>query len=147
MQIHVIVGALSFCIFSLGLFLGGGVRPLLMPGMKTEPVLIGPIVTSMFSRYNLVALVLSVATLVLEIMFTSSLTGPLILGALTLTLALKVAFDVVIRRREGAAQIRGVGEEGKRLNLLHTTVERATLLVIVLSLAAFFLNVLPNGRL
>jgi hypothetical protein len=42
MQIRVMAGAFSFCIFSLGLFLGAGVRPLLMPAMKSEPALIGP---------------------------------------------------------------------------------------------------------
>ncbi len=45
-------------------------------------------------------------------MSTPSLNRLLILVALTLILVLKVAFDVVIKRREGAAQIRGVGEEG-----------------------------------
>ena len=146
MQIHAITAALSFCIFGLGLFLGGGVRPLLMTAMKSQPALIGPIVTGMFSRYNILALGLSIVSLILEIVFTPSLTIILILSALTLVLALKVAFDVVIKRREGAAQIRGEGEEGKRLDHLHQIVERATLVVIVLSLGSFVLNLLPGVK-
>jgi hypothetical protein len=55
---------------------------------------------------------------------SSSLTERSILIGLMLLLALKVAFDIVIKRREGAAQVRGIGEEGKRLNLLHQIVER-----------------------
>ncbi len=146
MQIRVVAGALSFCIFSLGLFLGAGVRPLLMPAMKKEPALIGPIVTGMFSRYNVLALVLSMASVILEMVSPFSLTELVILVALTLLLALKVVFDIAIKRREGAAQIRGIGEEGTRLEVLHQIVEKATLAIIVLSLGSFFLNLLPVGK-
>jgi hypothetical protein len=147
MLIHVIAEALSFCIVSLGLFLGAGVRPLLMPAMKSEPALIGPILTGMFSRYNIFALLLSVASLILELMSSSSLTERFILVGLTLLLVLKVAFDIVIKRREGAAQTRGIGEEGKQFDLLHQIVEKATLAIIVLSLGSFVLSFLPVGKL
>ncbi len=140
-------GALSFCIFSLGLFLGEGVRPLLMMAMKSEPALIGPILTRMFSRYNIVALGLSVLSLILEMMSTPSLDRLLLTVALTLILALKLPFDKVIERRERAAQIRGIGEEGKRLDLLHKVVERATLAIIVLSFGSFVLNLPPGDKL
>ncbi|ADW71268.1 DUF4149 domain-containing protein [Granulicella tundricola] len=146
MQIHIFVGALSFCIFSLGLFLGAGVRPLLMPAMKSDPALIGPIVTGMFSRYNVLALALSGVSLILELMSSSSRTERFILIGLTLLLALKVAFDSVIKRREGAAQIRGRGEEGMQLDLLHQIVEKATLVIIVLSLGSFILSLLQVGE-
>ena len=146
MQIHAIAGALSFSIFSLGLFLGAGVRPLLMPAMKSEPALIGPVLTGMFSRYNLVALGLSIVSLTLEMTSTPSLTELSLSASLTLILALKIAFDRVIERRERSAHIRGIGEEGKRLNLLHQIVERATLAVIVLSFSLFVLNLLPFGK-
>jgi hypothetical protein len=147
MRIHVMAGALSFCIFSLGLFLGGAVRPLLMTAMKSEPALIGPILTRMFSRYNVVALGLSVLVLILEMMATPSLATLLLTVALTLILALKLPFDKVIERREKAAQIRGIGEEGKRLDRLHKVVEKATLAIIALSFASFVLNLLPGGQL
>lgn len=146
MQIRVLAGALSFCIFSLGLFLGAGVRPLLMPAVKTEPALIGPILTGMFSRYNVIALVLSVASVILAMMSPSSRTERLILVALTLLLALKVVFDIIIKRREAAAQIRGIGAEGKRLDLLHQVVEKATLAIVVLALTSFVLNLFPVGK-
>ena len=146
MPIRVIAGALSFCIFSLGLFLGVGVRPLLMTAMKRAPALIGPIVTGMFRRYNMVALVLSGLSLMLEVGSMPSMARLLMLVALTLVLALKLAFDVVIKRREDAAQIRGIGEEGKRLNLLHEIVEKATVAVLVLSFGSFLLSVLPGAR-
>lgn len=145
MQIRVMAGALSFCIFSLGLFPGAGVRPLLMPAMKSEPALIGPIVTGMFSRYNITALGLSVLGLILEMTSKPSLTGLLLMVALALILALRVAFDIVIKCREGAGQIRGIGEEGKRLNL-QQIVERATLAIMVLSFGSFVLNLLPIGK-
>ena len=147
LQIRVVAGALSFCIFSLGLFLGAGVRSLLMPAMKREPALIGPIVTGMFSRYNLFALALSAMILILEVMSKPSLTECFIAAALTLILALKVGFDTVIRGREGAGDIRGLGEEGRRLNLLHQIVERATLAVLVLSLGSFVLDLIAAGKL
>jgi hypothetical protein len=146
MQIHAVAGALSFCIFSLGLFLGAAVRPLMLPAMKSAPALIGPIVTGMFSRYNIFALGLSVLSLILERMSKPSLTGFFISVALTLILALKVAFDIVIKGREAAGQIRGAGEEGKRLNLLHQIVERATLAVVVLSFGSFVLDLLAVGK-
>jgi hypothetical protein len=101
MQIHVIVGALSFCIFGLGLFLGGEVRPILMIAMKSDPALIGPILTRMFSWYNLVALVLSALSLILETITTRSPARSFIAAALTLILALKLPFDKLIQRREG----------------------------------------------
>jgi hypothetical protein len=123
------------------------VRPLLMTAMKSEPALIGPILTRMFSRYNIIALGLSVSTLILQIMATPSLATLFLTGALTLILALKLPFDKVIERRERAAQIRGIGEEGKRLNLLHKVVERATLAIIALSFASFVLSLLPAGQL
>ena len=122
-------------------------RPLLMTAMKSEPALIGPILTRMFSRYNIIALGLSVSTLILQIMATPSLATLFLTGALTLILALKLPFDKVIERRERAAQIRGIGEEGKRLNLLHKVVERATLAIIALSFASFVLSLLPAGQL
>ena len=121
-------------------------RPLLMTAMKSEPALIGPILTRMFSRYNIIALGLSVSTLILQIMAPPSLATLFLTGALTI-LALKLPFDKVIERRERAAQIRGIGEEGKRLNLLHKVVERATLAIIALSFASFVLNLLPAGQL
>jgi hypothetical protein len=65
--------------------------------------------------------------------------------ALALILALRVAFDIVIKCREGAGQIRGIGEEGKRLNL-QQIVERATLAIMVLSFGSFVLNLLPIGK-
>jgi hypothetical protein len=144
MWIHVMAGALSSCIFSLGLFLGAGVRPLLMTAMKSEPALIGPILTRMFSRYNIAALGLSVLSLILEMMSTPSPARLLLTVALTLILALKLPFDKVIERRERAAQVRGIGEEGKRLDLLHKVVEKATLAIVVFSLCSFVLNLLPG---
>lgn len=122
MQMRVMAGALSFCIFSLGLFLGAGVRPLLMRAMKSDPGLIGPIITGMFSRYNITALGLSGASLRLAMMYTPSLTEIVLLVALALILALKVAFDSVIKRREGAGHIRGIDDEGRGLNRLHQIV-------------------------
>ncbi|WP_263385097.1 hypothetical protein [Granulicella arctica] len=146
MWIHAIAGTLSFSIFSLGLFLGAGVRPLLMPAMKSEPALIGPVLTGMFSRYNLVALGLSIVSLIIEMTSAPSLTKVSVSASLTLILALKIAFDRVIKRRERSAQVRGIGEEGKRLNLLHQIVERATLVVIMLSFSLFVLNLLAVGK-
>lgn len=140
MQTHVIAGSLSFCIFSLGLFLGGGVRPLLMAAMKSEPALIGPILTQMFNRYNIVALGLSAACLVLEIISARSLPILLLAIAVTLVLALKLPLDESIKRREHSGQIRGVGNDGERLDVLHQIVEKATILIILLSLASFVLN-------
>ncbi len=60
MQIHVWPEHNRFASSSLGLFLGAGVRPLLMPAMKSEPALIGPILSGIFSRNNMIALAPSV---------------------------------------------------------------------------------------
>lgn len=94
----------------LGLFLGV-VRPRFMTAMKSEPAFIGPVLTGIFSRYNAIALRLSVSNLILAMMSTPLLTRLSIRLALTLIPAFKLAFDIVIKRREGAAQIRGIGEE------------------------------------
>ena len=146
MQVRVMAAAFSFCIFSLGLFLGAGVRPLLMLAGKSEPGLIGPIVTGMFSRYNILALGLSAASFSLEMTAQPSPTELFLMVELASILALKVAFDIVIKRREGAGQIRGIGEEGRRLDRLHQSVERMTLAVMVLSFGTFVLNLLPPAE-
>lgn len=147
MQIHVIAGALSFCIFALGMFLVAGVRPLLMTTMKSEPLLAGPVLTRMFSRYNMVALVLSGLNLVVEMMSTRAPDRIAITVLLTLILALKLPFDHVIAAREKAAQIRGRGADGQRLERLHRFMEAATVVILLLSLGLFVFNVVPGSKL
>ena len=143
MYIHILEGSLFLSIFSLGLFLGAGVRPLLMPAMKREPALIGPILTAMFSRYNLLALVLSATCLVLELMHPASISRLLLAGSLTLVLAFKVPFDKVVQRRERSGQVRGKGDDGEQLDRLHKVVEGATAVILVLSLASFIMTLIP----
>lgn len=140
MHVQGIEASLFFCIFSLGLFLGAGVRPLLIAAMQREPALIGPILTAMFSRYNLLALALSGVCLVLEIVYAPSLVRLLLVGAITVVLALKLPIDKVVRRREGSGQVRGVGADGRQLDLLHKLVEGATAAILFLALASFILS-------
>jgi hypothetical protein len=140
MHVQVIEASLFFFIFSLGLFLGAGVRPLLVAAMQKEPVLIGPILTAMFSRYNLLALTLSCVCLVLEAVYAPSLIRLILAGATTALLALKLPIDKVIKRREGSGQVRGVEAEGMQLDRLHQLVEGATAAILSLALASFVLS-------
>lgn len=145
MQANVIVGALAFCVFSLGLFLGGGVRPLLIAAMKREPALIDPIITAMFGRYNVLALGLSVICFAIEIFGPHAWSTISVSAGLVLVLALKLPFDRVIRSRESSGQVRGMGSEGMRLDSLHKIVERATAVILLLALALFVLTVVRGG--
>ena len=138
--------ALFFCIFSLGLFLGAGVRSLLMPAMREHPALIGPIITAIFSRYNLLALALSAICLALEVVYQPSPASLLSAGALTVVLALKLPIDRIVKRREGSGQVRGQGVQGDQLEVLHKLVEGATVAVLVLSLASFILILIGPGN-
>ena len=146
MHVEAIEASLFFCILSLGLFLGAGVRSLLLPAMKEQPALIGPILTAMFSRYNLLALALSVICLVLVVGYYSSLVRILVAGALTVALALKLPIDRSVKRREGSGQVRGRGTEGKQLEVLHKVVEGATVVVLILALASFVLVLIRPGN-
>ena len=142
MHIQALEASLFFCIFSLGLYLDAGVRSLLMPAMREQPALIGPILTAMFSRYNLLALALSAVGFVLEVTSHPSPVRLLLSGALTLVLASKLPIDGVVRRRESSGQVRGQGAEGSRLDLLHKMVEGATVVILFLALASFILTVI-----
>jgi hypothetical protein len=145
MQPQAIEASLFFCIFSLGAFLGAGVRSLLMPAMRDQPALVGPILTAMFSRYNLLALALAAICLSLEGAHHPSLLRLFTAAALTLTLSLKLPIDTIVKRREGSGQVRGQGLEGKRLDILHKLAEGATVAVLILSLASF-LSILLDSR-
>ena len=147
MHPQAIEASFFFCIFSLGLFLGAGVRSLLMPAMREQPALIGPILTAIFSRYNLLALTLSVICLVLEMACHLSVVRVLTAGALTVVLALKLPIDRIVKRREGSGQVRGEGAEGQRLDVLHKIVEGATVAVLFLSLASFLLVLTHPGNI
>lgn len=125
----------------MGVFLGGGVRPLLVSAMKSQPTLVGPILTSMFSRYNLMSLALAAACLTIEILSHRSLATPATAAALTSLIALKLPVDGVIRRREASGQVRREGNEGARLEWLHQAMEKATILIMLLSLVLFVLIV------
>jgi hypothetical protein len=108
-----VTGALSFCTFSLGLFLERAVRPLGVTAMRDEPVLIGLTLTRISSRYNILALALSGLCLILEIMSPPSLRRLLLEAALTTILALKRPFDNLISHRQRAGHVRRIGVEGK----------------------------------
>ena len=140
MHTQVIEGSLFLSIFSLGLFLGAAVRPLLIDAMNREAVLIGPILTGMFSRYNVLALTLSLVCLALQLLYPASLTRLSLTVALTVLLGLKLPIDQVVKRREGSGQIRGEGSEGMQLESLHKTVEAATGVILLLSLASFVMS-------
>ena len=142
MHSQAIEAALFFCIFSLGLFLGAGVRSLLMPAMREQPALIGPILTAMFSRYNLLSLALAAICLTLEIAHHQPLPRVLTAGALTVTLGLKLPIDKAVQRREHAGQVRGRGVEGNQLDVLHKVVEGATVAILVLALTSFLFTLL-----
>jgi hypothetical protein len=137
---NAIAAALSFFIFGLGLFLGAGVRRLLLEAVSRQPELIGSLLTRIFSLYNRLSLVLGVICVVLDALSpTSSVLMGVTIG-LTATLALKLPIDSLIDRRERLGQVRGVGSEGRTLDRLHRVVEVATIVVLALAAAAFVLS-------
>jgi len=135
------VAAISFFIFGLGVFLVAGVRPLLLKGVERQPEFVGSVLTSIFSRYNAVSLVLAISCIIVQLLSSTSLLLMAASGGLAATLALKLPIDSVIRRRENSGHIRGVGTEGRKLDALHRIVEGATIGVLVFALATLVLSV------
>jgi hypothetical protein len=137
---NIVVASITFFIFGLGLFLGAGVRRLLLEDVKRQPELTGSLLTRIFSLYNSLSLVLALVCVALDVLSpTSSLLTGVTIG-LAATLALKLPIDSLIKTREHSGQVRGVGGEGRALHKLHRMVEVATIGVLALAAAAFVLS-------
>ena len=141
MTSNAFVAAISFFIFGLGVFLAAGVRPLLLKGVEIQPEFIRSVLTSIFSRYNSVSLVLAVSCIVVQLLSSTSLSLMAATVGLSAMLALKLPIDSVIRKREHAGQIRGFGTDGRKLDTLHRIVEGATIGVFLLALATLAISV------
>jgi hypothetical protein len=108
-----------FLIFGLGIFLGAVVRSLLIRGRSKQPEFAAAVLTSVFSRYNELCLILAAVCIVLQLLSSRSYALIAITAGLVLILGVKLSIDSVIRNRERSGELRSLGKEGGKLDILH----------------------------